>query len=162
MVEKLYYPRGVVWFSLLTALDIALVRRESIKNRRSSATLRLFLVVRQGELSLTFKGADSKVCHFFVCIESSGIKFVPLKLRSSRAASNWPLRATCTKTEPPTWQAAAIWTLLLFWLTVARSGQLDAALDERSFSGVDSFLARYLATDISIALPFDIIDFISV
>ena len=45
-----------------------------------------------------------------------------------RAASNRPLRATCTKTAAPTWFAAAIWTLLLFWPTVARSGQLDAAL----------------------------------
>ena len=50
------------------------------------------------------------------------------KLRSSRSASNRPLGAPCTKTAAPTWQAAAIWTLLLFWPTVACSGQLDAAL----------------------------------
>ena len=44
------------------------------------------------------------------------------------AASNQPLKATCAKTAAPTWHTAAIWTLLLFWPTVARSGQLDAAL----------------------------------
>ena len=48
-------------------------------------------------------------------------------------SSNRPLRATCTKTAAPTWFAEAIWTLLLFWPTVARSCQLDSALDERSF-----------------------------
>ena len=57
-----------------------------------------------------------------------------LKLRSSREESNWPLRSTCAKTAAPTWYSEAIWTLLLFWHTVARSGQLDSALDERSFS----------------------------
>ena len=57
-----------------------------------------------------------------------------LKLRSSRAESNRPLRATCTKTAVPTWFAEAIWTLLLFWPTVARRGRLDPALDERSLS----------------------------
>ena len=56
------------------------------------------------------------------------------KLRSSRAESNRPLRATCTKTAAPTWHAEAILTLLLFWPTVARSGRLDADLDERSFN----------------------------
>ena len=57
-----------------------------------------------------------------------------LKLRSSRAESNWRLRATCAKTAAPTWYAEAIWTLLLFWSAVVRSGQLDSALDERSSS----------------------------
>ena len=33
-----------------------------------------------------------------------------------------------------TWFAAAIWTLLLFWPTVARRGRLDSPLDERSLS----------------------------
>ena len=56
------------------------------------------------------------------------------KLRSSRSASNRPLRATCTKTAAHTWHLDAIWTLLLFWPTVARSGRLDADLDERSFN----------------------------
>ena len=63
-----------------------------------------------------------------------------LKLRSSRAESNWPLRATCAKTAAPSWYAEAIWTLLLFWPTVARSGQLDSALDERSFRCLCFFL----------------------
>ena len=65
-----------------------------------------------------------------------------LKFRSSRAESNWPLRATCTKTAAPTWFAEAIWTLLLFWPTVARSCQLDSALDERSFSSTRFKLFR--------------------
>ena len=65
-----------------------------------------------------------------------------LKLRSSRAESNWPLRATCDKTAVPTWYAEAIWTLLLFWPTVARSGRLDADLDERSFSPI-VFVGKY-------------------
>ena len=56
-----------------------------------------------------------------------------LELRSSRSESNRPLRATCTKTAAHTWHAEAIWTLLLFWPTVASSGWLDADLDERSF-----------------------------
>ena len=63
-----------------------------------------------------------------------------LKLRSSRAESNWPLRTTCAKTAAPTWYAEAIWMLLLFWPTVARSYQLDSALDERSLS------ATFIAT----------------
>ena len=49
-------------------------------------------------------------------------------------SSNRPLRATCTKTAAPTWFAAAIWTLLLFWPTVARSGRLDDVIDELSLS----------------------------
>ena len=49
------------------------------------------------------------------------------------------LWATCAKTAAPTWYAEAIWTLLLYWPTVARRGQLDgsqldSALDERSFN----------------------------
>ena len=57
---------------------------------------------------------------------------IGIKLRSSRTESNWPLRATCAKTAAPTWYAEAILTLLLFWPMVARSCQLDSALDERS------------------------------
>ena len=49
-------------------------------------------------------------------------------------SSNRPLRATCIKTAAPTWFAEAIWTLLLFWPTVARSCRLDFDLDERSFT----------------------------
>ena len=57
-----------------------------------------------------------------------------LKLRSSRSESNRRLRATCTKTAAHTWQAEAIWTLLLlFWPTVARRRRLDSDLNERSF-----------------------------
>ena len=52
------------------------------------------------------------------------------------------MRARCTKTAAYTWHAEAIWTLLLFWPTVARSGRLDADLDERSYIGVASILSR--------------------
>ena len=62
------------------------------------------------------------------------------KLRSSRSASNRPLRATCTKKAAHTWHAEAIWTLLLFWPTVARSGRLDAEVDERSLRNTFLFL----------------------
>ena len=58
--------------------------------------------------------------------------------------SNWPLRATCTKTAVPTWLAAAIWTLLLFWPTVARSGRLDDVIDERSFTFFWQILADFV------------------
>ena len=56
-----------------------------------------------------------------------------LKLRSSRSESNRRLRATCTKTAAHTWDADAIWKLLLFWPTVARRRRLESDLDERSF-----------------------------
>ena len=49
-------------------------------------------------------------------------------------SSNRSLRATCTKKAAPTWFAEAIWTLLLFWPTVAHRGRLDDVIDERSFS----------------------------
>ena len=70
----------------------------------------------------------------FVCLAfTSKSSFMPLlKLRSSMTSSYRPLRATCTKTAAPTWFAEAIWTLLLFWPTVARSGRLDDVIDERS------------------------------
>ena len=61
---------------------------------------------------------------------------VVLKLRSSRSVSNRPLRATCTKTAAHTWHAEVIWTLLLFWPTVAHSGRLDDIIDERSLSDI--------------------------
>ena len=38
-------------------------------------------------------------------------------------SSNRSLRATCTKKAAPTWFAEAIWTLLLFWPTVAHRGK---------------------------------------
>ena len=66
--------------------------------------------------------------------KSRNLRILKLKLRSSRSASNRPLRATCTKTAAHSWHADAIWKLLLFWPTVARSGRLNADLDERSFS----------------------------
>ena len=44
------------------------------------------------------------------------------------AASNRPLRATCTKTAAHKWPFGRC----CFWPTVARSGRLDADLDERS------------------------------
>ena len=65
-----------------------------------------------------------------------------LKLSSSRSEFNRRLRATCTKTAAHTWHAEAIWTLLLFWPTVARSGRLDADLDERSYSELRIFDQR--------------------
>ena len=68
----------------------------------------------------------------FQCFSTSWVGW-SLKLRSSIAESNRPLRATCTKAATPTWFAESIWTLLLFWPTVARTGQLDSALDERNF-----------------------------
>ena len=56
-----------------------------------------------------------------------------LKLRSSKSGSDRRLRATCTKTAAHTWHADAIWKLLLFWPTVARSRRSEPLLDERSF-----------------------------
>ena len=56
----------------------------------------------------------------------------PLKLRSSRAASNWPLRATVGQKSSSVQMAAACHVGGSVLVHVARSGQLDAALDERS------------------------------
>ena len=59
------------------------------------------------------------------------------KLRSSRAESNWPLQATVARVGQNSSSvqldaAYHVGTAVLAY--VARSGQLDSALDERSFN----------------------------
>ena len=53
-----------------------------------------------------------------------------LKLRSSRAESNWPLWATVGQNSSSVQMASAYHVGAAVLVHVARSGQLDSALDE--------------------------------
>ena len=57
-----------------------------------------------------------------------------LKLRSSRAESNWQLRATVGQNSSSVQMAYAYHVDVAVLAHVARRGQLDSALDERSFN----------------------------
>ena len=57
-----------------------------------------------------------------------------LKLRSSRAESNWQLRATVGQNSSSVQMASAYHVGAAVLAHVARRGQLDSALDERSLS----------------------------
>ena len=63
---------------------------------------------------------------------------LPLKLRSSRAESNWPLRATATvgQNSNSVQMAFAYHVSAAVLAHVALSGQLDSALDERSLKNI--------------------------
>ena len=64
----------------------------------------------------------------------ANFSIVTLKLRSSRAESNWPLRATVGQNSSSVQMAATCHVGGAVLVHVARSGRLDAALDERSFN----------------------------
>ena len=57
-----------------------------------------------------------------------------LQLRSSRAESNWQLRATVGQNSSSVQMASAYHVGAAILAHVARRGQLDSALDERSLS----------------------------
>ena len=63
----------------------------------------------------------------------ANFSIVTLKLRSSRAESNWPLRATVGQNSSSVQMASAYHVGAAVLAHVACSGQLDSALDERSF-----------------------------
>ena len=60
------------------------------------------------------------------------LEMYELKLRSSRAESNWLLRATVCQNSSSVQMASAYHVSAAVLAHVARSGQLDSALDERS------------------------------
>ena len=75
-----------------------------------------------------------------------------LKLRSSRAESNWPLRSTVGQNSSSVQMAFAYHVGAAIFAHVARRGQLDSALDEGSLK-VCSNEAKKIAdfrTDISL------------
>ena len=106
--------------SLLALLEAALVRIISFRPFCTASTICCTLSKHSKYIV--------EYCYLSTWIEKqppfSNFMFQFLKLRSS----------ACTKTAAPTWFAAAIWTLLLFWPTVARSGRLDDVIDKRSFT----------------------------
>ena len=71
-------------------------------------------------------------------IKVKDFEFLRVKLRSSRAESNWQLRATVGQNSSSVQMASAHHVGAAVLAHVARRGQLDSALDERSFS-----LARF-------------------
>ena len=110
--------------SLLALLEAALVRIISFRPFCTASTICCTLSKHSKYIV--------EYCYLSTWIEKqppfSNFMFQFLKLRSS----------ACTKTAAPTWFAAAIWTLLLFWPTVARSGRLNDVIDERSLK-LESF-----------------------